>query len=136
MRTEKCKCGGMKSKGSIQCMACYGARLSDVNESAFHVVWNDYVQQARRHNREWSLTQTEARDLLSSPCVYCGQPPRVVKTIKYGRGSFVCNGIDRQDNSQGYVLTNCVSCCKVCNIMKQGMSVEDFLAHVRRIAAN
>jgi len=132
MKTEICQCGSPKTKGSIRCMGCY-TRRCPVNESAFHAVWNDYVQASRRRKLGWGLTKDQARNLFQQPCAYCGQPPRAVKTIPLGRGSFTFNGIDRRDNLQGYVLTNCVACCRVCNIMKQNMSVEEFLAQVGRI---
>lgn len=36
-------------------------------------------------------------------------------------------GIDRIDNSIGYISNNIVSCCKVCNVMKNKYSVDNFL---------
>jgi 5-methylcytosine-specific restriction endonuclease McrA len=138
--TVQCTCGHVGKhtrtdlvKGrSTQCMGCYSRRLQP-DESAFNAVWNDYVQQAKRRQLEWSLTREQARKIFSSSCFYCGIVPSRVKTIPNGHGSFSFNGIDRKNNSSGYVLKNCVPCCRICNFMKSDMSLADFLKHVRRI---
>ena len=36
-------------------------------------------------------------------------------------------GIDRINSQKSYTISNCVSCCKTCNVMKLNFSVEDFL---------
>jgi hypothetical protein len=43
------------------------------------------------------------------------------------------NGIDRIDNSKGYVLGNCRSCCGHCNCMKLDMTYDMFVSHCRQI---
>jgi hypothetical protein len=45
------------------------------------------------------------------------------------------NGIDRVDPEIGYIESNCVSCCTVCNLMKKAYSHNFFLTHIKRIAA-
>ncbi len=46
---------------------------------------------------------------------------------------YIYNGIDRVKNEVGYEVENCVACCKTCNIMKQGLSKEDFLNHIKGV---
>lgn len=43
-------------------------------------------------------------------------------------------GIDRKDNSIGYIKENCVPCCKRCNIAKNIYTVDDFISHCITIA--
>lgn len=43
------------------------------------------------------------------------------------------NGIDRVDNSKGYVLDNCRSCCGHCNCMKLDMNYDAFVSHCKQI---
>jgi hypothetical protein len=43
------------------------------------------------------------------------------------------NGIDRIDNSKGYILDNCRSCCGHCNCMKLDMDYSAFIAHCKQI---
>jgi hypothetical protein len=56
----------------------------------------------------------------SKPCHYCGD---LVPTA----------GVDRVDNTIGYIPSNCVSCCSTCNFMKLNYSVEEFLDQVLKI---
>ena len=59
---------------------------------------------AKHRGLEWTLTDEDTVEMMTSPCVYCG----VLLEI---------NGIDRMDNTKGYVPDNCVPCCKTCNLM-------------------
>lgn len=54
------------------------------------------------------------------PCHYCG-------------GAITTVGIDRIDNTKGYAMNNCVSCCRTCNIAKGAMSPSDFMTHAKKI---
>lgn len=45
------------------------------------------------------------------------------------------NGIDRYDNSLGYVSSNCVPCCAMCNRVKLDRDVDGFLMLVGHISA-
>lgn len=45
----------------------------------------------------------------------------------------VINGLDRVDNSIGYIESNVVPCCYICNKMKGELPVEDFLRHLNNI---
>lgn len=80
-----------------------------------------YKQTAKRMKREWSLTRKMAYAFFRSSCHYCGVPPNPL------------NGIDRKDNSQGYIEENCLPCCSTCNYAKRTMSYADFLAWIDRI---
>jgi len=62
-----------------------------------------------------SLTKEQYAIVVAAPCYYCGGPlPR--------RG----HGVDRIDNTQGYVLGNVRPCCSKCNRAKHTMSEEEF----------
>lgn len=43
------------------------------------------------------------------------------------------NGIDRKNNDLGYVASNCVPCCVICNRGKNNMSYNDFVSYISRI---
>ncbi len=64
---------------------------------------------ARRKGREWTLTEPEYLTLIAEPCGYCGLKSNVEASI----------GLDRLDNSKGYIQGNCVSCCVECNIARR-----------------
>jgi len=58
------------------------------------------------------ISEEEFSELVKQECYYCGK-----------KGT---NGIDRVDNLQGYVLSNCVPCCKHYNYVKGDLSIKDF----------
>jgi hypothetical protein len=80
-----------------------------------HRFWLSKAQ-AKRANREFTLTEVQARYFMSKPCIYCGKMDTV-----YDKP--IC-GIDRLDNSKGYTLDNCVPCCEVCNKIKGSVTME------------
>ena len=49
-------------------------------------------------------------------------------------GDFIYNGIDRLDNNEGYLPSNVVTCCKICNRAKHSLTVVEFLEWVRDIS--
>jgi len=62
--------------------------------------------------------------------------PMVLFATYYGKPCYYCGcktwtiGLDRVDNSKGYIEGNIVSCCGACNRMKSAMSFEGFLQRV------
>lgn len=74
---------------------------------------------AKERNIAYLLTDEQAIKLLHGDCYYCGQPH--------------ADGIDRYDSNQGYTLSNCVPCCKVCNIMKNKFDSKTFFKHIKLI---
>lgn len=113
------------------------ARIVDHRNTAIVTLMSGYRHQATKRGYCWELTREQFETITSQSCHYCGVIPlqsqayrsRDVEVLD----AYIYNGIDRQDNSQGYVSTNVVPCCGVCNRTKMGDSVEQFLAHVERI---
>lgn len=62
---------------------------------------------ALRSGRIWNIALSDFVELISKRCHYCdgGLPES---------GS----GLDRMDNSKGYIIGNVVPCCRGCNVMK------------------
>lgn len=88
---------------------------------------------AIRRGYEWKLSNEIAIDLLRQNCFYCGAEPQSVRQSGIYTGKFICNGIDRVDNSKGYLPDNVVPCCKHCNRAKRTRSVEEFLGWVEQV---
>lgn len=55
----------------------------------------------------WDLTREQYEDLVSKPCHYCGFK---IETV--------IGGLDRLDNSKGYIFGNVVPCCFECNVAR------------------
>lgn len=98
------------------------------------------IHNAKKRGIPFHLSIDEVLELTSGNCWYCGAEPelrrRVWKSHTAGwekTVEFKSNGIDRVDNSLGYIVGNCVSCCRECNRMKSTMSRDEFLGWARRI---
>jgi hypothetical protein len=90
------------------------ARL--VRNSSFVNLFYRYIQGAKRRNLLFDLSLDDFRVLTSGNCYYCGKTPdKYWKTNTYSF-PYLYNGVDRVDNSIGYNLENCVSCCKIWGI--------------------
>ena len=74
---------------------------------------------------EFRLRYDEFLNIVNNECYYCG----------YVNSNFV-NGIDRLDSNEGYILDNCVSCCKMCNYMKGSLSIDIFIKRAEHILTN
>lgn len=75
--------------------------------------YSSYKERASsRFPNEQCISQDEFNELSYKDCHYCG---------KSGP-----NGIDRINNTVGYIATNCVPACKHCNYVKGDLSIEDF----------
>ena len=79
---------------------------------------------ARRRNLCYDLTDEYSANITDEPCFYCGEETTISRR----------NGIDRLNNSVGYVIENCVSCCNVCNMMKRCLDPATFVERCRQIS--
>lgn len=123
---------------STQCWKCGkkhngGIKLLPKGEAAFNKVYDGYVRNAKKRRLFWGLDKPLARLFFKLPCVYCGQENSNLADYKFN-GSFSYNGIDRINPLLGYVSTNCVPCCNICNWMKTNFSKDDFLKHINKIS--
>jgi hypothetical protein len=84
--------------------------------------FRDYRSGAIARHMDFSLTCQEFHDTISRPCHYCGVSKRD-------------RGLDRVDNTKGYVQGNVVACCTTCNRMKHAMPETEFINQCMRIAA-
>lgn len=130
-----------KERRQWGCMSCQGQARSEVG---FNRLFARYKRRAVEIGQDFMLTREEFREITSSPCCYCGTGPKMVSSPRWDRRvkngykcghwtEYLYNGVDRQDNSQGYTLENCVPCCKNCNLMKHTRSSEEFVAHVQKV---
>ena len=141
----KCDCGIEKvfRRGAIvqgqSCGKCYRKKTPEVR---VNFLYSGLKSRAKKYGLEFSLTKENIRDLCFSECHYCGNSPsQKMKLYNWNARirkddtgwSVVYNGIDRRDNAIGYILENCVTCCKICNTMKNVMSTNEFIDHIKRI---
>jgi hypothetical protein len=102
-------------------------------EAGLSLLVKQYRQGAQVRGHHWGLTRESARALFVQPCSYCGAPPAQEQKTSTPNGTFVYNGIDRIDNTLGYVEGNVVPCCGTCNKAKSTMPVDSFLAYLEAL---
>lgn len=95
-------------------------------------LYRNYKNGAKQRGLEFSINKTDFSILTKQNCFYCGIPPSQIMKSPFG-DEYVYNGIDRLDNSVGYVLDNCVPCCKTCNYAKGKMSYSEFMLWIKRL---
>jgi hypothetical protein len=120
---------------AIQRVGFTGCRCNtkDINHAAKKKVYQAYKTNAKKRNLPFELTYEQVINLCLKNCTYCGNEPISISKAVDIIGIFKYNGIDRKDNNLGYTENNSISCCKICNWMKQKLSYDDFIAHIKQI---
>lgn len=138
----RCDCGsetivtaGNLKTGAVRSCGCLRREMTNKPEgvAARNSVISTYRHSARTRGHVWSLTDDEFDTITSAPCAYCGLAPSNQQNSS-PNGSFTYSGIDRIDNSQGYVSGNVVPCCHPCNQAKAARPLAEFEAWLDRIA--
>lgn len=130
-------CGCMKHDSSVWVTTKAPNRPFQLppGESAFNSLMYQYARSADQRGLKFELTRDEFRSLVTGPCFYCGsQCKSITKGLGKTSGDFIYTGVDRMRNEFGYTVSNSVSCCKLCNMMKHTLSVEEFKHHILAIA--
>ncbi len=81
-----------------------------------------YKAKCKRVRMEYSIPDRLFEDLVTDNCYYCHAEPKPL------------NGIDRVDNSKGYLEDNVVSCCEMCNLAKRDCTRQQFESWAQRVA--
>ena len=76
-----------------------------------------YKNRAEKNSITYDVEDEIMIKLFHEPCVYCGMEITDKKL----------NGVDRLNNDLGYVESNIVSCCEMCNYMKRCMDSYIFI---------
>ena len=110
-----------------------GRKVLPNKQSHVNVLYQHYKKSAISRNLEFDLGIDDFRNLIESQCHYCGVEPKVHFTAIGCAGEYAWNGIDRVDNSKGYLISNCVPCCKQCNFAKRTLGKKEFLDWIKRV---
>jgi hypothetical protein len=78
-----------------------------------------YSFAAKRRGYQFDLSFDEFVKIFHDNCDYCGKEDS--------------RGVDRVDNSIGYIKENSVACCEMCNKMKWKWNKEEFLIQINKI---
>ncbi|MCB0509697.1 MAG: hypothetical protein KDC82_02960 [Bacteroidetes bacterium] len=108
------------------------AKLPKYMGSMLHV-YRKYVTRAAERNIEFNIDITIFKITCEKDCYYCGASPTSSKDHDRYNGAWKYNGLDRTDNSKGYIESNIQPCCTLCNRLKSNMKETDFLNHIAKI---
>ena len=89
-------------------------------------IYSRYKGDCNRRNRKkrgilMLLKFEEFSEIINKPCIYCNG---------------VSRGVDRIDSNESYTVKNSAPCCKICNQMKNSMTKDEFISHIRKIIIN
>ena len=128
-----CSCGrviqvlrGNLTHGNTRSCGCLKKEIAQKRKTTdsllrLHEIGRYYRRNASVRNIEWGLSFSELQKIVSNNCVYCGENPH----------PFI--GIDRIENSKGYIHGNIVPCCKRCNQAKNDMTVDQFRTWISKV---
>lgn len=102
-------------------------------ESSFNNLVSKYKYSARKRNIEWKLSSEECKSMFENNCHYCNTAPSKITTGNGYNGDYTYNGIDRMNPTEGYIKSNCVSCCYICNRAKNNMTYNNFINWIQKL---
>lgn len=147
----KCVCGNITYKRTYSLKKFKGISCgckNGENVANAHILPNDlglynelyynYKAGAKRRGHSFELNFEDFKYFVDANCFYCGIHP--LKSIyshaqkrKVIHSDRKVNGVDRRDNNQGYIKSNCVTACYICNNAKNILSEQEFLDWIQRV---
>jgi hypothetical protein len=119
MKITRGKCG---TKSKEQKDVEFGV-LNSTNKQPYEISYLRLHNCSKGRRLEFTIDLLDySENYYNKPCHYCGTGE--------------CTGLDRIDSSLGYLPTNIVSCCKICNSMKNTLSVDHFINHINKICGH
>jgi len=100
--------------------------------SAIRSRYTIYINSAKVRGIEFNITYEQFKDIITQDCHYCSIGPTMY-VERYGHSAYV-NGIDRIDNTKGYIIGNIVPSCPNCNYAKRDMTYQNFIKYLKRVA--
>jgi hypothetical protein len=156
----KCKCGNeiesfgyrLHWKNSCGCLVSEARRVMGLKKRKPEKVTETYEYLTYKSNcrtRNYiPLSKKEWLKIVYKPCYYCGDIDKrnraTMNNYKQNNGvtltediikqsEIEINGIDRLNNNLGYVNGNIVSCCGMCNKMKNSFESNSFFDKIKKI---
>ena len=131
---EKAKsCGCMQSKRGSKAPGS-GRRTAEGTRVEINTLISIYKSNARKRGISFDLTYIQFETLVDGECYFCGDTGGNTQR-KRGYNDYSYTGIDRVDNSVGYLPSNCISCCSWCNRAKNNGTLANFVDKCKKITS-
>ena len=133
--------GSALRRGTVTSCGCYRLEQHFKKHTVYgeaHTSWlySKYRSDAKRKRVIFELSLEQFRLLISEPCFCCGRRNTNKMQHSHIEGSFTYNGIDRIDNTLGYIPGNVRTSCWTCNRMKRDLSEEEYVAWLQAIVGH
>ena len=128
--------GNTKSCGCLQKEIIGNRYRLNPGIAMMHNRLRQYQKRAERQGVKWNLTEEQFKEITQQPCYYCGAKPSNRVGKNYKNGVYICNGIDKINNTEGYTIDNVVPCCKTCNSAKGTLSLQEFKDWITKVYEN
>ena len=134
--------GNSLLNGRTKSCGCKSAELTSIaiskepGLSNIIQLFNTYKNQAKLREYSFELSLDNFKQLISDDCFYCGIEPQqklIISNI-LGDRILLYNGIDRMNNTKGYITGNVVSACGMCNIAKKNFPFDEFIEWIGRVS--
>ena len=86
-------------------------------ENSTNASYHEYKKRATQKNLVFELSEEQFSSIVGQPCYLCGKETSNIHK----------NGIDRFDNTKGYIEENVRSCCWNCNYMKRDYEYDNLM---------
>jgi len=136
----KCDCGNEKvirgyslRNNTIKSCGCLNGYKLNSGISNMRKTIINYKANAKKRGLEYNLTEEQFKNITQKDCFYCGAKPNNISKHKRHNGSYIYNGIDRVDNTKGYIIGNAVPCCKRCNQAKKDYTLREFQDWIKKV---
>ncbi len=134
-----CGCGRQKEiqaqklkNGQISC-GCVRKGKLPFGQAFLNKMLYNYKKDAKKRGLTFELKKSKFLHLIKQACYYCGESPTIRQKNQNFNGVVAVNGIDRVDPTEGYIQSNVVSCCPICNVAKSDMTSQEFKSWILRV---
>ena len=125
-QSDNIRSGHTKSCGCFRREVMRRLRILPKGVAAFNGLVIMMRAGAKKRGLEWQLTKEQVGRLTKQLCHYCGVEPLQSFGGSYCNGAYAYNGIDRVNNTKGYMIDNVVACCFDCNRSKGTRAVSEY----------
>jgi len=93
-----------------------------ISKRILREVHRDVVNGADKRKLFLNLTNEQIANIIIRPCFFCGF---------YSDSTF--NSVDRIDNNKGYIISNVITACSTCNLMRGTNTPVEFIEKINAI---